>query len=86
MMVGSIKIFPRGKHSPASFFLNCQCTIFKEPLIHERRLSAAQLCSNVHTKCSIVADDIQFSQVAMMRVVNNTMLHLISTEPTTACG
>ncbi len=53
--------------------------MFKEPLIHDRWLPAAQLCSYTHIHCSI-SDDIQFSQAAMIRVVNK-MFPLVSLEP-----
>jgi hypothetical protein len=78
-MMSGIEAYPRGKHTPASFILSCLRTVFKEPLIHDRWLPAAQLCSYTHMHCSI-SDDIQFSQAAMIRVVNK-MFPLVSLEP-----
>ena len=63
---------PHGILTPASFILSCLHAVFKEQLIHDRWLPAEQLRTYIHMKCNI-ADDIQFSHAAMMRVINKKM-------------
>ena len=74
------RFYPRGISTPATFILSCLHAVFKEQLIHDRWLPAEQLRSYIHMKCNI-ADGIQFSQAAMMRVINKKMLPLVSMEP-----
>jgi hypothetical protein len=77
--MGGIEIYPHSKHTPALFILTCLRAIFKEQLIHDRWIPADQLCIHMHMKFNI-ADEIQFSQGAMIKVVNK-MLPFVSMEP-----
>ena len=70
--MSGLQIYPHGKNTPASFILSCLRAVFKEQVIHGRWLPAEQLRIHIHMKFNIV-DDIQFSQAAMMRVVNKRL-------------
>jgi len=77
--MSGLQIYPHGKQTPASFILSCLRAVFKEQVIHGRWLPAEQLRIHIHVKFN-VADDIQFSQAAMMRVVNKR-LPLVGMDP-----
>ena len=63
------------------FILTCLLrTIFKEQFIHDRCLPTDQLSIYMHMKFNAVADEIQFSQGAMIKVVNKT-LPFVTMEP-----
>ena len=67
----------RQTHS-CTFYLDL--STYQEQLIHDRWLPADQLRIHMHVKFNIVADEIQFSQGAMIKVVNK-MLPFVSMEP-----
>ena len=77
--MSELQIYPHGKQTPASFILSCLRAVFKEQVIHGRWLPAEQLRIHIHVKFNI-ANDIQFSQAALMRVVNKR-LPLVSMDP-----
>ena len=69
----------RQTHS-CTFYLDLSSTYhFKEQLIHDQWLPADQLCIHMHMEFNI-ADETQFSQGAMIKVVNK-MIPFVSMEP-----